>query len=192
MLQRKLTSVVAVHLFYYSRGVDVFVCVLPRKDVWRKDEATIKVLLTQEIQISKKKKPNKTELTYPFCSCIVCGLLNRYSWIFLSLWTSCGTIFSIWQWHLWRKNLYSWKTSAPPNKTKSWKSKWRRWQTHGKMESVKQMTKIYLEQTIISLSTNNILIWREVALRYSHLSSLLAARGEGRLRFGPKTSILLT
>ena len=170
----------------------MFVCVLPRKDVWRKHEATIKVLLTQEIQISKKKKPNKTELTYPFCSCIVFGLLNRYSWLFLSLWTSCGTIFSIWQWHLWRKNLYSWKTSAPPNKTKSWKSKWRRWQTHGKMESVKQMTKIYLEQMIISLSINNILIWREVALRYSHLSSLLAARGEGRLRFGPKTSILMT
>ena len=125
-------------------------------------------------------------MTYPFCSCIVCGLLNRYSWLFLSLWTSCGTIFSIWQWHLWRKNLYSWKTSAPPNKTKSWKSKWRRWQTHGKMESVKQMTKIYLEQMIISLSINNILIWREVALRYSHLSSLLAARGGGAFALRPQ------
>ena len=120
----------------YSLGVDLFVWVLPRKDVWRKHEATIKVLLTQEIQISKKKKPNKIELTYPFCPCIVCGLLNRYSWLCLSLWTSCGTIFSIWQWHLWRKNLYSWKTSAPPSKTKSWKSKCRRWQTHGKMESI--------------------------------------------------------
>ena len=171
----------------------MFVCVLPRKDVWRKHEATIKFLLTQEIQISRKKKrirlnylTHSVLVLYVAFQIVILDFVFLYEPVVEQFFPSgsgiCDArIFTAGklQHHQARQN-HGKVSGVDDKRTEKWNL------------FVKQMTKIYLEQMIISLSTNNILIWREVALRYSHLSSLLAARGEGSLRFGPKTSILMT